>query len=467
MRILSLVLFAGVALAQFRVGPVYTKNFPDLDIVVEPPPSQTYRAGDFALLEDGTPGNAAKNIRRFHETGEGVSVALVVDASGSMRGRPIQAVREGLAGFVGRARDYDRIAIATVADETRWEVQMSTSRDEIKRTLEGIDARGSLTRLWDGIDEALTALDRDDLPKRKRLVVISDGHDEGSSRLLADVIARAQRLRIPIDAVGITRARPEYLLLLRKICLDTKGTFRVARNTDELKDHTAGGIQQVLDTPVLTFRAKKITADGEMHEVGVRFETNGASDVEQVLIPKAEAWFRWWYGLIALAIVAAIAIPLALRKPKKLPPPTAPVQAPLPIPAAVPKPTPIQVPQTQPVVKKHTEFATMFPPPSASSPAAILIGVDGPAQGMRIAVDRAEFWIGAESNNQCVIAADSILSGNHACIAYEGGSLRIFDNRSTNGTWINDERLGDSARLLALGDRIRVGRSVFVLEKAS
>lgn len=466
MRLIPFLLLAGAAFAQFRVGPVYTKNFPDLDIVVEPPPSQSYRAGDFVLLEDGAPGNTAKNMRRFHETGEGVSVVLLVDVSGSMRGRPIQAVREGLAGYVDRARDNDRILIVTVADETKWEVATTDSREQVKKTLEGIDVRGTRTRLWDGIDEALFMLDRNDSPARKRLVVISDGHDEGSTKTLAEVIARAQRTRIPIDAVGITRARPEYLLLLRKLCIETKGTFRVARDTEELKDHTANGIQQILDTPVLTFRAKKIKADGEKHAVGVRWDSNGATDEEQVVIPKSESWFRWWYGLIALAVVAAIATPLALRKPKKLPPPTAPIQAPLPAPVSIPKPTPIQVSQPQPVVKKHTEFATMFPPPSATGPSAMLIGVEGPAQGMRVAVDRTEFWIGAESNNQCVIAADSILSGHHACIAYEGGSLRIFDNQSTNGTWVNNERLSDSARLLALGDRIRAGRSVFLLEKA-
>jgi hypothetical protein len=284
--------------------------------------------------------------------------------------------------------------------------------------------------------------------------------------LLADVSARAQRLRIPIDAVGITRAQPEYLLLLRKLCADTKGTFRVARDTEELKEHTASGIQQILDTPVLTFRAKKISADGEVHAVGVRWELKGVSDEERVVIPKSASWFRWWHGLIAAAIIAAVAIPLALRKPKKLPPPPAPVPVFAPAPAPMPRPTPVQVLQSPAVVKKHTDFATMFPAPSPSSPAAILVGLEGPAQGMRVAVDRAEFWIGAESNNQCVITADSTLSGNHACIAYEGGSLRVFDNRSTNGTWVNGERLGDSARLLELGDRIRAGRSVFALDKA-
>lgn len=465
MRIVSFLVFAGVALAQFRVGPVYTKQFPDVEVVVEPPPAQSYRAGDFTLIEDGALGNTAKDIRRFHETGEGVSVVLLVDVSGSMRGRPIQAVREGLSGYVGRARDYDKILIVTVADDTKWEVSSTDSRDQIKRTLEGIAVRGTRTRLWDGVDEALFMLDRNNSPARKRLVVISDGHDEGSTKSIADVIARAQRTRIPIDAVGITRSEPAYLLLLRKLCLETKGTFRVARDTEELKDHTANGIQQILDTPVLTFRAKKITGDGEMHAVGVRMESTGSSDEEQVLIPKSESWFRWWYGLIALAVVAAIAVPLALRKPKKLPPPTAPVPQPI-QPAPALRPTPIQM-QPAIVAKKHTEFASSFPPPSPDRPAAMLAGVEGPGQGWRLPLDRTEYWIGAESNNHCVLAADTTVSANHACIVYESGSLRIFDNRSTNGAWVNDERLGDAARLLKPGDRIRVGRSVFTVEPAN
>jgi pSer/pThr/pTyr-binding forkhead associated (FHA) protein len=45
----------------------------------------------------------------------------------------------------------------------------------------------------------------------------------------------------------------------------------------------------------------------------------------------------------------------------------------------------------------------------------------------------------------------------------EDGSVRVEDLESTNGTWIDGERITDA--ILAEGHRLRVGRVEFVLER--
>lgn len=474
---LSLLLLALAANAQsIRVGQVYTHRFPELDIVLEisaslgSPPM--LKAADITLLEDSTPAGQATNLRRFHETGQGVAVALCVDASGSMRGKPIQAVREGLGGFVGRARDYDQIAVATIADELNWETAWSTPRAELRQHLENIQARGSLTRLWDGIEESLTMLGRPDLPQRRRLVVISDGHDEGSHATLEAVIAHAAALRIPVDAVGISRSDPAYLRTLETLARSTGGTFRVATNTEELKDHIAGGIQQLLDTPVATFHAKRLTADGKIHDAGVRWSVNNQSDQMPVQLPdRPMPWFRWWHGAIGGAVLLFTLVPLfRRRKPVTRLEPPAPAPRPIvPVPIPIPAPRPIE---PQPIVHKEpirrpTQFGAAFPNPTAGRPTAYLRGLDGPAGGWRVPINQTEFWIGAEPNNHCALEIDETVSANHACIRFEGTSLRIYDNHSTNRTWVNLQPIADTAQLLSPGDHIRIGKSTFVLETES
>jgi Mg-chelatase subunit ChlD len=477
--ILSLALALAAGAESLRVGPVYTKDFPDFDIVVEATTATsntTLKAADITLVEDGTPANVATNLRRFREMGQGVAVALVIDVSGSMRGRPMQAIREGLAGFVSRARDYDQVAIASVADETRWEVEWTTPRADIKQRLVQLEARGSLTRLWDGLEEALTMLDRPELVARRRLVVISDGHDEGSRTTLAEVMAHAIRLRIPIDCIGITRSNPAYLRTLELLARNTHGTFRYADDTEALKDRIANGIELLLDTPVATFRAKTLTGDGKLHDVGVRWDSAGLTDQERVTLPKLTwQWFRWWHGAIA-GTVALFALALVFRRRKPaslLPPPTDPIRPPAPVrpdPDYLP-PGPIYVPgpifkPTEPA-RHRTQLAIAFAPPTPERPTAYLRGLDGPAAGWRVPIDRGEFWIGAESNNACKLELDETVSANHACIRFEGSSLRIYDNRSTNKTWHNRQPLTDAAALLAPGDQIRIGRSTFALETDS
>ena len=57
-------------------------------------------AGDLILTEEGVRTSTAQGLRKFSETGQGVAVLLALDASGSMRGRPLDAVRKGLGQFV-------------------------------------------------------------------------------------------------------------------------------------------------------------------------------------------------------------------------------------------------------------------------------------------------------------------------------------------------------------------------------
>ena len=85
--------------------------------------------------------------------------------------------------------------------------------------------------------------------------------------------------------------------------------------------------------------------------------------------------------------------------------------------------------------------------------------------GQSFAVDEAQVWIGAHSNNHVPLADDGNASGNHACIAYENDGLAIYDNRSTNGLFVNEERVTEGRRVLQAGDRVRVGRSVFVVRR--
>lgn len=58
---------------------------------------------------------------------------------------------------------------------------------------------------------------------------------------------------------------------------------------------------------------------------------------------------------------------------------------------------------------------------------------------------------------------DSKVSRNHASIDLQNGFHYLVDLGSTNGTYLNGKRLATSKRI-SLGDRIRVGSAVYVVE---
>jgi pSer/pThr/pTyr-binding forkhead associated (FHA) protein len=64
---------------------------------------------------------------------------------------------------------------------------------------------------------------------------------------------------------------------------------------------------------------------------------------------------------------------------------------------------------------------------------------------------------------QCeLVLDDPKVSRRHATVLRAGAGLVLCDDRSLNGTWLNDSRISSPASLAA-GDRVRIGSSEFVV----
>jgi pSer/pThr/pTyr-binding forkhead associated (FHA) protein len=81
-------------------------------------------------------------------------------------------------------------------------------------------------------------------------------------------------------------------------------------------------------------------------------------------------------------------------------------------------------------------------------------------QDRQFPVDTDIFHIGAAPDNNLIIKHDDYVSGHHACLHYKQGTLSIVDQRSKNGTFVNDNRLRDAPLIVKAGDRIRMGKSI-------
>jgi diguanylate cyclase (GGDEF)-like protein len=92
---------------------------------------------------------------------------------------------------------------------------------------------------------------------------------------------------------------------------------------------------------------------------------------------------------------------------------------------------------------------------------ACIVVLYGPELGRRAAIGRSAFQIGRSSKNELPIDQESV-SRHHARItsSSQGRSYVIEDLGSTNGTYVNDEKLGKERCALKDGDQIRVGRSI-------
>ena len=77
-----------------------------------------------------------------------------------------------------------------------------------------------------------------------------------------------------------------------------------------------------------------------------------------------------------------------------------------------------------------------------------------------ITIDLAsEVTIGRAANTTLALPADTFLSSLHARVYEQDGATHVEDLGSTNGTWVNEERITDPVTVRA-GDRIQVGGTV-------
>ena len=115
------------------------------------------------------------------------------------------------------------------------------------------------------------------------------------------------------------------------------------------------------------------------------------------------------------------------------------------------------------------------PPPSGATPGAVKVDrpyrvthmkVVAPAhlKGFTFTVNESGYTIGRGEDNNLSIGDDEFASTHHACVFLNDGLTTVEDLSSTNGTFLNNERITDQV-LLRIGDRLQIGRVIIEASK--
>ena len=89
----------------------------------------------------------------------------------------------------------------------------------------------------------------------------------------------------------------------------------------------------------------------------------------------------------------------------------------------------------------------------------VLTGVDNMAKGRVYRVDSKGLRVGRGKHNDIVLP-DHFASMDHAVFRQHKGATYVEDLGSTNGTWVNGERIYSSVQLVA-GDYVKIGSITF------
>ena len=159
---------------------------------------QNLKKDDFQVYEDGV----KQNIVSFQHTDLPVSIALVVDNSGSMsKKRP--SVNKSALDLVEASNPEDEAFVVNFSDEAYIDQEFTSNVNKLRDGLSHIESRGG-TALYDAVVASADKLVSDAKRPKQVLIIITDGEDNASTLTLEQTIRRVQELSGPeIYSIGL------------------------------------------------------------------------------------------------------------------------------------------------------------------------------------------------------------------------------------------------------------------------
>ena len=229
-------------------------------------------SSDFVLYQD----NKAQPIQVTSMQGiSGVSVAIVVDESGSMSGTRILQAKESIRQYINEMSAFDRTAIVGF-DGSRANVHQTMTSDKnlLLQATEGLRASGG-TNILDGAYGGLQQIVGETNPTA--VIVFSDGDDGSNSVTSQAVIDYAKSLNTVIHSVAIGY---DYKVPLETIALGTGGSYTFAPSAAQLAAIYISIRNSVQARYTICYESPDTVVNGDEHEVVIKtkFLNKTASD---------------------------------------------------------------------------------------------------------------------------------------------------------------------------------------------
>jgi tight adherence protein B len=147
-------------------------------------------------------GGRRAGFARARELGSAQAMVLAVDNSASMRGRPLREAKRAAAAFLARQSRAGEAGLVAFGHEALALTGPRDSTSDLARALASLapDAQKG-TALYDAVALSTARLEGMSTGSRV-LVLLTDGHDLGSRRSLAQAIAAAQRADVVVFAIA-------------------------------------------------------------------------------------------------------------------------------------------------------------------------------------------------------------------------------------------------------------------------
>lgn len=475
-------------------------------------PGEAPKPDEVVLRLDGQRDVPASEIRALPPAPPPAWLVICIDRSGSMSPQAVQdikrAITTSLSADARGAAPYKVAVLSFASDLLQAGGAKFHSRPaDIEAAVSALQREGNpkgRTRLFDTVSAALADLRGKE--GGRRVIIVSDGKDEGSQLGLAELkrLLGNDGLSVPIDTIAYGVESERFAGALSELAGITGGRSESAGTSAELSEALAATLRSTLvQRPryVASFSYAVGAPGRNATSRDVVFKRAGVGPVSARLDAPVQAplltvggeakptgsctdgpWLCWADRVIKLfeelpgvikvivALLSALSVFFVgkkivtvmktrhiwifpwveVEKPETTPPKTEDRTV-----------TPPPAENT----RRRTGIGYTWPSPGGGRAIAALRAVGGSVRGKVYSMDKAVYSIGASEENDLVLVGDEYASARHAKLRYEAGSLYIQDLGSTNGSTLNGQPFKGETRGLSPGDTLRLGHSTFeVLE---
>lgn len=231
----------------------------------------------FKVYENGV----EQTIRLFRREDIPVSMAIVIDNSGSMRDKRTR-VETAAINLVKASNPQDEVMIVNFNDEAYEDVPFTSNMKKLEEGVARIDSRGG-TAMRDAISLSIDRMKEAGKKDKRVLLVITDGNDNLSTVTLERLVQKCHDSGVLVYAIGLLSQEEKREAKKAKRALDalTTASGGVAYYPNDVADveklaqqvaHELRNQYVIAYSPVNqaldgTFRQVKVTVNGPNHPV--------------------------------------------------------------------------------------------------------------------------------------------------------------------------------------------------------
>jgi VWFA-related protein len=232
---------------------------------------------EFQILEDG----AKQTLISFQHSDLPVSIALVVDNSGSMsRKRP--SVNKSALDLIEASNPQDEAFVVNFSDEAIIDQDFTSDVSKLREGLSHTEFPGG-TALYDAVVASADKLVADGKRPKQVLILITDGEDNASTLSLVQTIRRVQQLSGPvIYTIGLLfgdeMSRSEVKLArkaLEMLSTETGGMAFFPKNIEQVDQIAAEVARDIRSQYTLGYHSTKPTTEPGFRRVEVTAKGQG------------------------------------------------------------------------------------------------------------------------------------------------------------------------------------------------